>query len=90
MTLPTHFGDPCIHCGSPHDEVEPGPCKGDMAKAVPIRWRYLGTRWDNVEHYLILMSSGEFKERWDHIDMAIPWTYLKDVPHDQNLRRSRA
>jgi hypothetical protein len=24
---PTHFGDPCVHCGTPHDQVEPGPCK---------------------------------------------------------------
>jgi hypothetical protein len=23
-----HFGDPCIHCGVPHDEVPPGPCSG--------------------------------------------------------------
>lgn len=28
---PTHFGDPCVHCGTPHDEVEPGPCKGVSA-----------------------------------------------------------
>ena len=23
---PHHFGDPCIYCGTPHDNVEPGPC----------------------------------------------------------------
>ena len=23
-----HFGDPCIYCGTPHDEVAPGPCPG--------------------------------------------------------------
>ena len=23
---PRHFGDPCVHCGTPHDEVAPGPC----------------------------------------------------------------
>lgn len=23
-----HFGDPCIHCGTPHDEVPVGPCHG--------------------------------------------------------------
>lgn len=22
-----HFGDPCVLCGTPHDDVEPGPCK---------------------------------------------------------------
>ena len=21
-----HFGDPCIYCGTPHDDVEPGSC----------------------------------------------------------------
>lgn len=23
----THFGDPCVNCGTPHDDVEPGPCQ---------------------------------------------------------------
>jgi hypothetical protein len=23
---PTHFGDPCVHCDAPHDDVAPGPC----------------------------------------------------------------
>lgn len=25
---PTHFGDPCVHCGIAHDDAPPGPCKG--------------------------------------------------------------
>lgn len=25
---PLHFGDPCIHCGIPHDDVPRGPCTG--------------------------------------------------------------
>lgn len=24
-----HLHDPCIYCGTPHDEVEVGDCKGD-------------------------------------------------------------
>ena len=24
---PTHFGDPCIRCDTPHDDVPVGPCK---------------------------------------------------------------
>ena len=24
----SHFGDPCIHCDTPHDDVAPGPCTG--------------------------------------------------------------
>jgi hypothetical protein len=27
-----HQGDPCIHCGTPHDDVEPGPCKALSAE----------------------------------------------------------
>jgi hypothetical protein len=23
-----HEGDPCVHCGTGHDDVEPGPCPG--------------------------------------------------------------
>lgn len=26
LTRPLHFGDPCVHCKTPHDEVKPGPC----------------------------------------------------------------
>ena len=26
---PTHFGDPCIRCGIPHDDVPVGPCAGN-------------------------------------------------------------
>lgn len=25
---PRHFGDPCAYCGTPHDDVKPGPCPG--------------------------------------------------------------
>lgn len=25
---PRHCGDPCFHCGIPHDEVPVGPCQG--------------------------------------------------------------
>lgn len=49
MADDTHFGDPCINCGTPHDEVEPGPCNGapdarrfrnlvGSFKAVPGAW----------------------------------------------------
>jgi outer membrane murein-binding lipoprotein Lpp len=26
---PTHFGDPCVYCGTPHDDVTPGQCPGE-------------------------------------------------------------
>lgn len=25
---PRHFGDPCVHCHTPHDDVAVGPCPG--------------------------------------------------------------
>lgn len=46
-----HRGDPCRYCGTPHDEVAPGPCPartpapgeaqaaGDAAKAAYHEWR---------------------------------------------------
>ena len=62
-----HFGDPCIHCGVPHDDVTPGQCTGDPGKAVPIAYRSLGVRWDNVEHFRLRLSDGSVKEVWRHI-----------------------
>ena len=35
MSEQHHQGDPCIYCGTPHDEVEPGPCTG-----APSAWRF--------------------------------------------------
>jgi hypothetical protein len=28
MTARAHFGDPCVKCGSAHDDVQPGACPG--------------------------------------------------------------
>lgn len=81
-----HFGDPCVHCSIAHDDVPVGPCQGDPDKAVPMVYRRLGVRWDGVEHFLIQMSNGEFVDRWEHIEMALPWTYLRDVRYDRTLR----
>lgn len=82
-----HYGDPCLHCAISHDEVQPGPCQGDAAKAVPMVYRSLGVRWDSVEHFLIQMSSGQYIDRWEHIEMGLPWTYLRNARQDQTLRR---
>jgi len=30
---PRHFGDPCVHCGIPHDDVPVGPCQGVSTKS---------------------------------------------------------
>ncbi len=83
----THFGDPCIHCGLAHDAVESGPCAGDKSKAIPVAWCSLGVRWDHVEHYKILMSTGEIEHRWEHIEMHLPFTYLKNATFRQELAK---
>lgn len=62
-----HYGDPCVHCGTPHDDVLPGLCLGDPTKAVPIAFRSLGVRWDNVERFFVQMSDGRVEERYYHI-----------------------
>lgn len=101
----THFGDPCLHCDTPHDDVAPGDCQGEaterigeLKKAIPVAWRSLGIRWDNVEHYRILFSDGSVHERWSHIDMRMPFSnfgYEDYFPHpgmvryDENLQRER-
>jgi hypothetical protein len=32
---PTHFGDPCVHCGTPHDQVPIGPCRPKQKASQP-------------------------------------------------------
>lgn len=90
----THFGDPCIHCGTPRDDVLPGACMGDLRKVKVIRYRSFGVRWDNVEHFLLLLSDGSFEDRWYHISEDAPyWQFTRDAPfghpptYDQDLRR---
>ena len=64
----THFGDPCIHCGIPHDEIPAGQCSGDPSKAIPVSYRSMGVRWDNTEEFLMRMSDGTQERRYFHID----------------------
>lgn len=73
---PTHFRDPCIHCGLATDDVAPGACTGDMTKAVPIAYRSLGVRWDGVEHFLIRMSNGEVKDLHSHVSNHSPYYHF--------------
>ena len=88
MSAPTlkHYGDPCVHCGIAHDDVPPGPCQGDKSKAVPMAWRGLGVRWDNVEHFLIQYSDGHFEDRWEHTSFHLPYTYLKNARYEHGLQ----
>ena len=88
-----HFGDPCRHCGTPHDEIQPGPCEGDPARATPIAYCSLGVRWDGVERYRVRFSDGRIEERCEHISAHAPYYHfgysdaLISPPHyDERLR----
>ena len=72
----THFGDPCIHCCVAHDDVPPGPCTGDPAKAVPIAYRSLGVRWDGVECCLIRLSDRRVIQRYNHVSESAPYWHF--------------
>jgi hypothetical protein len=71
-----HFGDPCRHCEIPHDSVPVGACNGDSAKAIPIAYKSLGVRWDNIERFLLRMSDGRVEERYCHISEDAPYWHF--------------
>ena len=92
----THFGDPCIHCGVAHNDFEPGACKGDPAKAKPIRYCLLGVRWDGIEHYRIGFSDGRIEERHAHVSFHAPYYHfgysddlIQPPRYDEKLRYIR-
>ena len=82
--MQTHYGDPCIHCATPHDNVPVGPCRGDPSKAVPIAYCSLGVRWDKVEHLRVRMSDGRVEDIWEHIDLMMHWKLGR---YDETLKR---
>ena len=65
-----HFGDPCIHCGVPHDDVPVGPCMGDRSKAIPLAYCVDRQAYENTgsgaETILCFMSTGEIHTEWRH------------------------
>jgi hypothetical protein len=71
-----HFKDPCIHCGTRMEDMDPGPCKGDAEKVIPIAFRSVEVRPDGVEHYRVLMSDGEIKEMHSHISNHLPYYHF--------------
>lgn len=71
-----HFADPCIHCGTPIDDVEPGPCKGDPSKAKPVAYAALGVRPDGVEHYRIRFSDGRVEDQHRHVSEHAPYYHF--------------
>lgn len=89
-----HFRDPCVHCGTPHDDVPPGPCKGDRKKAVVMAYCITRQSWQNqggAETILGKLSSGEYQIVGRH--PAEHWwnaPYYKDAevlaPHEFRRR----
>lgn len=62
--MKTHYGDPCIHCGLPHDEVAPGPCTGDGAPIV-VAYRIDRQAWqtsNGADLVLCWMSDGSLRQ----------------------------
>lgn len=60
-----HFGDPCIHCGIPHDDVPKGDCKGDKGKAVVTHYwvkRMSYEQNNGADLVRARMSSGDIVE----------------------------
>lgn len=45
MEKAAHKGDPCVYCGTPHDEVEPGDCPAFVGVRPPMagEW-FIGCR----------------------------------------------
>jgi hypothetical protein len=87
-----HYGDPCIHCGTAHDAVAPGPCQG-TGKPKPIAFFSFGVRWDNVEHFRVRFSDGHVEDRWAHIGENAPYyhfghsdTLIAPPTYDDRLR----
>lgn len=65
-----HFGDPCIHCGTPHDEVGVGNCPGDVDKARVLAYCVDRQAWQNpgsgCDTVLMLMTTGGLREEAHH------------------------
>lgn len=62
----THFGDPCIHCGIPHDDVPIGPCQGDREKARILAYCVWRQAYENpgsgCDTILCKMTDGSIRE----------------------------
>ncbi len=85
-TAMTHYGDPCIHCATPHDEVAVGPCTGNPANAVTLDVCFVGRRWDNSVCWRFRNSLGRVYDVWYHVD-EVPDLWIGRLRHDDSLRR---
>lgn len=79
--IQTHFGDPCIHCGTPHDEVARGACPGDPKKAKPLVYCVARQAWNNPGSrcmtIVALMSTNDIQQHALHPSMG--WEWYRDA-----------
>jgi hypothetical protein len=81
----THYGDPCIHCGIPHDDVPVGACEGDSRKSIPIACRFLGMQWDGACRFYVRFSDGRVEEVWQSL---VGNRYdVHHLPNDKSIKR---
>lgn len=76
----THFGDPCIHCGIPHDEVPSGACRGDTSKARVLAYCIDRQAWENpgsgAMTVLCKMTTGQvLQSAWRPFEMPALHTF---------------
>lgn len=90
-----HFGDPCHMCGIGHDDVEAGPCGGNIPLKI-LGYTLVETRWDGVEHYRWRVSDGSVHETWSHVTNRLPYYHfglsdkiITPPPHDLSLRQAK-
>jgi hypothetical protein len=96
-TAGAHFGDPCIRCNTPHDEVEPGPCPGREPILTVTGYCSLGVRWDGVVHYRYRLSDGTVHEVHRHVSEHAPYYHfgrsgalVNPPPYAPELRAAKA
>jgi hypothetical protein len=94
----THFGDPCIHCGTPHDDVAPGACTGDRENARVLAYCVARQAYENpgsgCDTILCAMTNGDVVTDTRH---PASWWWLNDwfkaatvlAPHEFRSRYAK-
>lgn len=82
-----HFGDPCQKCGTPHDEVAPGPCPG-VPQRTPII--LTNTPIEPAETQLLAMVMGQglpAEPADDNKKLRQLASFLKTAKHEEELAK---
>lgn len=96
----THYGDPCIHCQTMHDNVETGPCTG-TGEPIVLKYAVIRQAWQNPGSgcciVRCLMSNGAIVDQAHHPSEHWVYSeYFKNAeilpPHEfrklEEIRRS--